>query len=321
MHAREALWPALQTGLAEVMAGFGAVEGEELGSLPGLDDISMAVLVADATSDHAVDIVLWDAGGIERLLGVLHAIGAARLIAGRLITPQAAMRVRVDAEPDQPTALEALVDRLRSAEARLQEQAVVHVVTAPAPMLSAWLDSTCSALALAGCLVDGVILNQVPPAEGGWPEPWATDRRAWAEEVPCATLQVPLMNQRAAEVIGEMRRVLSGVIPRQQPRQVACVPSKPSTLGPDGKSMEGKSMDGTSMDLEMRICLPGINSRDVRVGRRDELLVLTLMGRSRTIPLPAVAARCTVASARMEGSHLVIGLTPDPRVWPGRDHG
>ena len=308
-HARESLWPDLGTGLAEALGGCGiaSIEGEELGSLPGLDDIAMAVHVADATTQNVADVVVWDAGGIDRLLGVLHSIGAARLVAGRLITPLAAIRGRIDAEPDQPTAMEALGDRLRSAEARLHGQAVVHVVTAPTPTLASSVASARSALAFAGCLVDRVIVNQVPQREDGWPDPWAAERRAWADEVGCPTLQVPLMSQPAAEVIDAIGRVLPGSIPARPSPQVEIVQSE----APEPGSGSHPS------DVELRIHLPGIDARDLRVGRRDDLLVLTMMGRSRTIPLPPTTGRCPMASARMEGAHLQVRFTPGSRLWPG----
>jgi arsenite-transporting ATPase len=308
-HARESLWPALRTGLAEALAGGGvaSVEGEELGSLPGLDDIAMAVHVVDAVDEHADDVVLWDSGGIDRLLGVLHSIGAARLVARRLITPLAAIRGRVDAQPDQPTAMEALADRFRSVEARLHAQAVVQLVTTPTASLASSVGSARSAVALAGCLVDRVIVNQVPQPEDGWPEPWAAERRAWADAVGYPTLQVPLMNQPAAEVIDAMSRVLPVAIPLRSSPQVECVQTASSGLG----------VESTSPDVELRIHLPGIDARDLRVGRRDDLLLLTAMGRSRTIPLPAIAVRCSMSSARMEGADLQVRFTPDPRLWPG----
>jgi hypothetical protein len=291
------------------MGGIGVapVEDEELGSLPGLDDIAMALHVADILSRDAADVVLWDAGGIDRLLGVLHAIGAARLVAGRLITPLAAIRGRVRAQPDQPTALEALADRLRSAEASLHGQAVVRLVTAPGPTMASSVGSARSALALAGCPVDSVIVNQVPQPEDGWPEPWATERRSWADGVGCPTQQVPLMNVPAEDVIDAVGTLLSGAIPAEPSPQVTCVRSEPSSLGSGGRSG----------DVDLRIHLPGVDGRDLRVGRRDDLLVLALMGRSRTIPLPPIAVRCSIASARMEGAHLHVTLTPDPRAWPG----
>lgn len=293
------LWADLAAGVGMWLRSAGAdpLHFDELGSVPGLDDVTRALQVASVLSDAVdedIDVVVWDAGSLRSALRVLGSTGLALLLLERLVTAATTS--------SRPTDWEA-IDRLRSDLSRAQQllvdAAVARIVVQPTEQVRQQAAWAVASLMHAGCPVDAVFVNQVPAMDVGWPEPWAAERRSQADQVADlgeTTVIIPMLAVPQADRPSAIRSLLPDGIP---PRPASMV-----------------TVDADHEPLLLRIAMRCAHSSQVRVGQSGERVVIAFDGRHRLLDLPSVLRRCRMQGASLQQDGLVIRFVPDPAAWP-----
>jgi len=319
-RAQRELWPMLAAGVGALLRrqGAQALAADEIGTLPGLEDLARALQVAQEVSQSAADAVVWDAGSLDGLLRAVRSVSATALLLDRYLTP--AMLVQSGgADPSAVEALQAVQAACEWAEQALWPGADVHLAMRPAPIALPQVRAGVSALGLWGCRIRRVIVNGVPEPDAGWPEPWAAQLRADADAARAALADVlglqvttmPLLACRADEVPSRISPLLPGMAdlgPGEHPKHGA---------GP-GELVGGWiRVEPEGPGYRLVIPLPWVDRDELRVGRSAEHLVLGIGHHRRSIRLPAHLRRCTLHGARLRSGLLTVRMQPDPEAWRG----
>ena len=89
--------------------------------------------------------------------------------------------------------------------------------------------------------------------------------------------------------------------------------------GPEIAPSTVRLESGTGVDsvYALRMHLPLVDPASLSLGRADDDLIVGADGHRRRVRLASVLRRCTVDSAELDGTHLVVRFRPDPRCVAG----
>lgn len=335
----------LASGLGALLMAQGAqgLAADELGVIPGVSDLACALRVAEAVARSGADVVVWDAGSLDSLLRAALSVSSTALLLDRYLTP-AALLLSSRTDPGVVAAVQALQAACARAEQALWPGAEVHVVMSPTQQALAQVRAAIGAMAAWGCRVHRVIVNGVPEPGAGWPEPWAAERRASAQDARAALSCVPgcdvaLLDMLACPAderparIGQLmmsrstlgRADLRGATDLRPMTDLRATTDEchradgPDSAGSGGLVAGWIPVEPDGPGYRLLIPLPCVDRADLRVGRSAGHLVLAIGGLRRAIRLPAHLRRCTLQGARLDTGVLTIRMQPDPDAW--RDQG
>ena len=312
----EEAWDDVRDYMVGVLdwAGADAVEAEELAVVPGLDEVfALADIKTFATSGD-YDVVVVDCAPDRRDDPAALAARRARLVHGP--------RVR-DAAP---------AHEARSAGARPAHRATDR----GGPACSAAIRrSTTGSTACATCSIDGDDHERAPRREPR--AAWSSPRRAartrisrcsgttstrWSRTGCCrtrSTIRGSRAGRRRRPRTSTRSRTRSGRSPSSRPssRATSCrgsssSPSSRSTLygalDPSARlaEIEPLRVDAVGSTLVLSVHLPFTERDDVRLGRTDEELFLTVGPHRRALVLPDSLLRREVTGAHLVGDRLEV---------------
>jgi len=303
--------------------GIEAVVAEELALLPGAEELATLLAVEGFATSGRWDLVVVDCAPTDSALRLLTLPDIAhRSLRVALPLLQALSGVAVPLArhlvgtplPDSGVfgEVDALVNRrLRALQRRVTgPETSVRLVVTPERLVieearRAWTELSLFEL---GC--DAVVLNRLLP-EGAGAEPFfreqarrEAERRREVEALfaPLPVLAAPLQDDEATGLarLGEhARRLFAG----REPEARLCA----------GERVRFERAPG---EWVARIPLPGADPRHLDVAKVDAELTITAGLRRRSLLLPRRLAACDLASARLEGACLRVGLRPAPAARP-----
>jgi arsenite-transporting ATPase len=325
-------WDHLREHLRTLLAGAGVddLAAEELTVLPGVEELLALSEVYRLAAVGPWEVVVVDCGPTAetlRLLALPDALAGylerlfpthRRVVRGLLAGLAGVRQVdRWDAAAD---ALGRLAERLVALRTALADRArtTVRLITTPERVVTAETLRTMTALAVQGIRVDGVIANRLIPVFGPrrgaaatWLHTRHDEQRAVLAElaVDVPVLTVPYL---AEEPIGvaALRELALSLYASADP------------LGDgdgDGEPAPLLTVSGGDGRYQLRIALPSVGAAPIDLARVGDELALTVDGRRRLIPLPAVLRRCVVTGADADDAGLLVHFRPDPALWPRAD--
>jgi arsenite-transporting ATPase len=308
------------------LLGVDPLDRDELSALPGA--VHLALL--DALRTHGVsgrwDVLVVDAPPVPELVAALALPELLDRYLGRLIPEhrQAARALRpvLAAVAGVPMPGDWIFEARSMAAAELAEVRAVAdapgttvrlVVDAPAgPQAVAALRSARAGLALHGQRVESLLVNRLlPPGEDAFLDglhqaqqrQLAALRAEW--DVPVRELpHLGREPERTADLAGLARLADDGE------------PGRPAQGWPLREWPVEDLRDGEDQVLVWRIPLPGAERGELDLVRRGDELVLGVGAYRRTLTLPSVLRRCTVAGAALRDGVLAVRFVPDPQQWP-----
>ena len=223
--AYQSMWSMLADGVGAILVSLGvaSLSLDEVGTLPGLEDLATALAACEAAEEAGAHVV-WDAGPGDSALRSVSSVGAALLLLERLLTPQTTARVH--SQDGSPLgAVAGLQARLLAAEARLASSTVSWIVAGPTPEAQLAARRATAGLGLWEIPVEGVVEDQGSDGtqERRLADPWTHPREQmrWVVEAPegyLLRIRLPMVDRDSLRVgraganlvlgIDEWRRVI-----------------------------------------------------------------------------------------------------------------
>lgn len=293
VERRRVFWPRL-CDVMQVLApelSLGNRNSDDFVSLPGVDEFLILQGLADRLGPGG-EVVVVDGGQVEELLRLVTWLETVDDVLNVLATPST-----VDgagAAADALVWVRGELGRIRSA--LFDAQATMRVVTTPDDAANAQL--CIAGLTLAGFHVDGVIVNKVPGKKDDWPKRWAKEQRARMKRVDFGDLPIGTVRLRTDD------RVTGLSLARHFGLDTAWTAQPVNRVEADG--------DGYVWSV------PLIDPADqpVRVGYRENSLLIEVGRYRRQLHMPSVVQRCVVTEAQVWPDSVRLMCQPDPRVWP-----
>lgn len=272
---------------------------EELAMLPGIDEFLALAAIAESVTHDDIDLVIVDVGSLESLARLLMTADTLDLLASSLMTPAMAI-----ARADLDTPLSDLRSELQSIRECLSSAGTaVRLICVPDERSIAALEAALVVTSLYESHVDLVYVNQVPRGKDSWPKRWSAARRRMADriadhfaDVPMRML--PLREGEGAPVVERIRVVAKGA---------------PAWTAHATRAVQMIDSLGSGFTWTLPIRIPA--TAELRLGRADDRVVITIDAVTRVRSLPSVLRRCEITRAMASPTGLRIELAPDPSVW------
>ena len=315
LGAAEELWAAQLDALGALLPHPALPPASSVVPLPGTEEFAVLAELARVQAD----VVVLDAGPLERATALLALPGALRWWLDQLLPPQlrvlgavrtAAVRsggVRsgpLDAALAAVPVVERLIARMSLADPATTE---VHLVAPPRPAAVAALRTAATVLALHGQRPRSVLVRVLPIGGTGawWSQRCAEQEAALAELVEVAPVhRVPEAATAPADVTALPELPVDV---RQLPVDAA------GTQVPAPERIDGS--------WQLPVPLPFAERGTVQLTRWGDDLVLTTGGSRRSLRLDPLLRRCRLTGARLTeagtaAARLELVFVPDPRLWP-----
>lgn len=265
--------------------GTASLGPEELLGLAGLNELLTGVMAAEATGDPSIDAVIWDMGSLREAGRTLQLLDSVPVLLDRLLTGSVADALSAPNPAEMVAAWYRLVTHLAQArEVLTRSRAVLVGGDQDGDRLQAGLGM----LRLFDSTPTAVVINRA-----------ATPKSALRD---ADSLGLP-----AFAVGSRQGRLKTGWLARQLTGLVELVEQLPPVSAP--------AWTVSARDGGFRLTFPLRAGAQVRVGRRGDALLLVCDGHQRHFELPPVLKRCLIQGGGMRGSELLLGFSPDPRVW------
>jgi arsenite-transporting ATPase len=305
---------------------------EEVGALPGVDELCSVLELGDLLRRVDADLVVVDGGPTHAVLRLLSLPETLARLVTRLLPMDARIERALARDPGRPGPdhLVDAADRLARVLGGLPGHATassvpamtpsgpltmpgasVRLVTTPETAAIDALADAIPALALFGAPVDGVVVNKVLPAGGddAW---WSRAERRQARGLadvdrrlgwlPTVQLDHDPQEPRGWAALADLGGQMYGDDVESLLATGAQVTARPTVEPADG-------------GFVLALPLPMADRRDVGLARRGEELLLTVPGARRALPLPSALRRCTVTGASLRDGCLRVRFEPDPAQW------
>jgi arsenite/tail-anchored protein-transporting ATPase len=293
-------------------AGADAVEAEELAVVPGLDEVfALADIKAFATSGD-YDVVVVDCAPTAETIRLLSLPDVLGWYMDRVFETQ--RRVTKLARPvlDRLTSLPIAGDRVFAAIRKFYDRldgvrdllidgdiTSARLVVNPERMVVAEARRTFTYLSLFGYHVDAVVANRMLPdaIDDPWFARWKATQAAHLDTIKDAFGPLPVL---AAELAGHE---LSGLEQLAEFGQTLY-----GALDPAARlaEIEPLRVDAVGSTLVLSLHLPFTERNDVRLGRSEEELFLTVGPHRRALVLPDSLLRREVTGAHLVGDRLEV---------------
>jgi arsenite-transporting ATPase len=323
----ERAWPAAGPVLASLLKVNPSElpVAEELPGLPPVQDLLMLLALHDVLLAGSHDLVVIDAGTVERALQLLSLPGTVSWLARRFFPMHRriarALRPVTPRISGLPTV--ALLGGLDKVDAALAETArwladpakgsTQLVVSAEAAPL-ARAKRALPAFALYGHRIDSVLVNKVWP-EGELPVQLSACRDDQRNEISVwqsAVAPIPVLQIELGLVVSPGVAGLAQWGQEIWPDAGALVsPTSLTGEGDSGTVVVGRRDDG----FELVLSLPAVERDQISLARREDDLVVTVGAYRRQLDLPPTLRRCVVAGAALENGKLTVQFQPDPALW------
>jgi arsenite-transporting ATPase len=293
-------------------AGADAVEAEELAVVPGLDEVfALADIKAFATSGD-YDVVIVDCAPTAETIRLLSLPDVLGWYMDRVFETQ--RRVTKLARPvlDRLTSLPIAGDRVFAAIRKFYDRldgvrdllidgdiTSARLVVNPERMVVAEARRTFTYLSLFGYHVDAVVANRMLPdaIDDPWFARWKATQAAHLDTIKDAFGPLPVL---AAELAGHE---LSGLEQLAEFGQTLYGALDPSARLAE---IEPLRVDAVGSTLVLSLHLPFTERNDVRLGRSEEELFLTVGPHRRALVLPDSLLRREVTGAHLVGDRLEV---------------
>jgi arsenite-transporting ATPase len=313
-RALERLWRDRGDDLADVLPQVDVPPASSVVPLPGTGELALLAEMGRADAD--AEVVVVDAGPLERVTALLALPGTLRWWLDQALPPRlralgavrtaalragAVRRGPVDALLSAVPAVESLLERVALTD---PGRTRVRLVTTAQRDAAAALRAAATTLGLLGQHPAGVLARVLPGGgEGEW---WA--RRAAEQEAALAAagevaevVRVPELPQGAGDVAD-----LAGLLPD-------ALPDPPVPPGPAPERLDG--------GWRLVLPLPFAERGAVDLTRWADDLVVTAAGVRRSVRLDALLRRCEVTGGRLADpgtatARLEVTFVPDPGLWP-----
>lgn len=308
--AVESAWAGHADQLAAVAPVLGLPPASSVVPLPGAGEVALLVELARVAAAGGTDVLVVDAGPVDRATALLALPTALRWWLAQLAPPRLRVlaAVRSAASRGRPGALEAALAALTTTEALLERAPAdieVHLVLPPDARALPALRGTAAGVGLLGHRLAAVTLARLLPEGTG---DWAAARAAHQDEV---------------------RAGLGATgFPVAELAEAACPPADVDALAALAVALPVGTTDlpTTSSRREGRgwvltVPVPGAGRGGVELTRWGDELVVGVGGVRRSLPLDSLLRRCAVTSASVRdpatpAAALVVGFVADPDHWP-----
>jgi arsenite/tail-anchored protein-transporting ATPase len=300
------VWQELRGKLRAALAGTGvdSLDAEELTVLPGVDELLALTEVQRLVETGRWQTVVVDCGPTAETLRLLALPEAVSGYLNRM------WQLKFAGPRGTVESVRRLAAHLESLRALLTDPATtgVRLVLTPERVVVAEARRTLSSLALRGIRVDGVIVNRLMPAAGGWrgaAASWMRTRRKEQDTVLGELAAAGLtgfakVEHRAAEPVGleALREIAHELYGHADP--LSGNGNDPAPL------LHVSEADG---GYRLRVALPLGPEAQVELARVDDDLAITVDGFRRLIALPEALRSCHITGAESDMQGLVVSLT------------
>jgi arsenite-transporting ATPase len=310
----EDAWEDIREYMVGVLdwAGADAVEAEELAVVPGLDEVfALADIKTFATSGD-YDVVVVDCAPTAETIRLLSLPDVLGWYMDRVFETQ--RRVTKLARPvlDRLTSLPIAGDRVFAGIRKFYDRldgvrdllvdgdiTSARLVVNPERMVVAEARRTFTYLSLFGYHVDAVVANRMLPdaIDDPWFARWKATQAAHLDTIKDAFGPLPVL---AAELAGHE---LSGLEQLSEFGRTLYGALEPSARLAE---IEPLRVDAVGSTLVLSVHLPFTERDDVRLGRSDEELFLTIGPHRRALVLPDSLLRREVTGAHLVGDRLEV---------------
>jgi arsenite-transporting ATPase len=316
-RALEGVWRSRAGDLATVLPQLDLPPASSVVPLPGTGELALLAALGRAEADGDVDLVVVDAGPLERVVALLALPGTLRWWLEQALPPRlralgAVRTAALRAGAVRRGPLDALLDAVPDLEVLLEQVPLtdpartrVHLVTTAQRDAVAALRGAATTLGLLGQQPAG-LLARVLPAGGGdaW---WA--RRGEEQDAALAAAAEIAEVVRVAELPGAATEVadLAGLLPEGD------LPDPPAPAPPAPERLDG--------GWRLVLPLPFAERGAVDLTRWADDLVVTAGGVRRSVRLDALLRRCEVTGGRLAdpgtaAARLEVTFVADPGLWP-----
>ena len=310
----EEAWDDVRTYLVDVLdwAGADAVESEELAVIPGLDEVFALADIKEFATSGDYDLVVVDCAPTAETIRLLSLPDVLGWYMDRMFDTQRRLTKltrpilqRVSGLPIAGDgvfgAVRRFYDRLDGVRELLTDGDITsaRLVVNPERLVIAEARRTFTYLSLFGYHVDAVIANRIFPQEldHPWLTQWRATQTAHLDVIADAFAPLPVLEAELAneEVVGLPALSLF---------------AKNLYGDTDGAARlshtEPFRVDADGAALLLSVQLPFTEREDVKLGRTDDELVLTVGPHRRALVLPDSLARRDVVAARFVDDRLVV---------------
>ncbi|MGE2833497.1 ArsA family ATPase [Mycobacterium sp. SMC-4] len=299
---------------------------EELSALPGVQEVLGLHAVGELAESGAWDLVVVDCASTADAMRMLTLPATFALYLER-----AWPRHRRLSSADDPrtAAVVGLLERIAAGAEHLgtlltdASRVGAHLVMTAERVVAAEATRTLGSLALMGVSVAELIVNQVlvqddsfeysnlpaHPAFDWYSERIAEQRVVLADlDRVIGDVGLVMVPHVAGEPIGT--KALGELLDAARRRDGSPPP------GPLRPVVDRESGSGLDAVYRLRVQLPQVDSKALRLGRVGDDLIIGVGGMRRRVRLASVLRRCIVCDAALRGSELTVRFRPNPEVWP-----
>ena len=325
-HNIRKYWGTIQGYVASVFRwrGLDEVMAEEMTVIPGMDELSSLLWIAEHHDSGAYDVIVVDAaptGETLRLLSLpeagkwwLEKIMPIQRSVARLAGPVLRRTIGMPSPTDEVfTAGEELFRKLDHMRVLLSDPAIssIRVVVNLEKMVIKESQRAFTYFHLYGYLTDLVVCNRVLPDDvGPYFSAWRDAQRRYRATIDEMFAPVPIRNVPffEQEVVGlEMLRRVG---------EALFADADPTAFFSRERPYEVSRADGEHL---LSVRLPFTTKEEVKLTRHGDELVLEAGGFRRNLILPRLLADAATKGAKLEGERLVIRFAAVPRGTGGKD--
>jgi len=310
----EETWDDVRRYMVDVLdwAGADSLEAEELAVVPGLDEVFSLADIKEFATSGDYDLVVVDCAPTAetiRLLSLPDVLGwymdrvfdAQRRLT-RIARPVLTRFSGLPVAGDQVFGgIRRFYERLDGVRGLLTDGdfTSARLVVNPERLVVAEARRTYTYLSLFGYHVDAVVVNRILPTalDHPWLDQWKTTQSAHLETIADAFAPLPMLTAELAD------RELVGV-------QDLNVFAKDLYGGLDESGrlsyVEPLRVDAVGDSLVLSVHVPFTERDDVRLGRTDQELFVSVGPHRRALVLPDSLVRREVGKARFEGDRLEV---------------
>ncbi len=314
----ESAWDAVREYLVALFdwAGAEPVEAEELAVIPGLDEVFALADIKAFAAGGDYDVIVVDCAPTAETLRLLSLPDVIGWYMDRVFPAQRgitrAMRPFLTRMMSVPIASDKVFDAVARFSTRLDgvrellidpQITSARMVVNAERLVVAEARRTFTYLSLFGYHVDAVIVNRLLPSAVS--DPWFTEWRA-AEaqhliEIGDAFAPAPILTAELApaELVGvdRLRRFGTTLYAERDPvaRLATVDPMRVEVLGDT---------------LVLSLPLPGVERREIQLGRRNDELLVAVGAYRRAVVLPDSLQRRDVGAAHLVGQRLKVEFPP-----------
>jgi arsenite-transporting ATPase len=310
----EEAWDDVRRYMVDVLdwAGADSLEAEELAVVPGLDEVFSLADIKEFATSGDYDLVVVDCAPTAetiRLLSLPDVLGwymdrvfdAQRRLT-RLARPVLTRFSGLPVAGDQVFGgIRRFYERLDGVRELLTDGDVTsaRLVVNPERLVVAEARRTYTYLSLFGYHVDAVVVNRILPTalDHPWLDQWKTTQSAHLEAIADAFAPLPVLTAELAD------RELVGIKDLN-----AFAKDLYGALDESGRlsHVEPLRVDAVGDSLVLSVHVPFTERDDVRLGRTDQELFVSVGPHRRALVLPDSLVRREVGKARFEGDRLEV---------------